>query len=398
MKLRWVAAIIFLVIGAASLAYAFNLFLTGDSGWQEIQANSSENGSCADEFVFLYNLGASGTSASAEYRALTQIYTDATSAAYRIFHAGLPFEDSHNLYYLNRHPNEIVEVDSALYRAFSLLESAENRLIYLGPVYETYNGLFFCQNDFETVDFDPCQNPELKDYFGEIAVYAKDPASVKLELLGGNKVRLKVSEAYLAFAQDNEFANFIDLSWMKNAFVADYLAQTLSDAGYTLGSLSSYDGFIRNLDMSGDTDYSFNIYDRQGQLINLAAVMHYSGALSLVSLRDYPMSSLDFQHYYTLASGEIRGPYLRLKDGMPAADTRSLIAYSKGRSCAEVLLEMLPAFFADAEQDSPLSAMADATVYAVCCADQTVYYTDSSLELTDLYQSADTVYTAVLTK
>lgn len=37
---------------------------------------------------------------------------------------------------------------------------------------------------------------------------------------------------------------------MKNAFITDYVADVMIDNGYTLGSLTSYDGFTRNLDQT----------------------------------------------------------------------------------------------------------------------------------------------------
>ena len=94
---------------------------------------------------------------------------------------------------------------------------------------------------------------------------------------------------------------------MKNAFITDYVADVMIENGYTLGSLTSYDGFTRNLDLTSaitkfkcrsgcfrdsrrKCDYSFNLYDRQGNIIYPAGVMHYNGAESIVSLHNYPMS------------------------------------------------------------------------------------------------------------
>ena len=107
----------------------------------------------------------------------------------------------------------------------------------------------------------PRENKETAAYFEEFLTYANDPDAVDLELLGDNRVRLHVSEEYLAFAAENGIDSFIDFYWMKNAFIVDYLAESLADAGFTNGSISSYDGFVRNLD-ERDVSYSFNIYDR----------------------------------------------------------------------------------------------------------------------------------------
>ena len=91
-------------------------------------------------------------------------------------------------------------VDDALYHAFELIAETGNRAIYLAPVYTEYDNLFFCNDDSETVNYDAYQNGEVAAYFSEVAAYSNDPSDVNVELLGGNQVKLSVSDDYLAFA------------------------------------------------------------------------------------------------------------------------------------------------------------------------------------------------------
>ncbi|MCD8014832.1 MAG: hypothetical protein LUG99_16995 [Lachnospiraceae bacterium] len=58
---------------------------------------------------------------------------------------------------------------------------------------------------------------------------------------------LFVSDDHLAYAEETGFLSYIDFFWMKNAFIIDYLTDTLIEKGYTQGASSSYDGFDRNL-------------------------------------------------------------------------------------------------------------------------------------------------------
>lgn len=183
-------------------------------------------------------------------KALTLLYTDSIVKAYKMFSMDESFEGITNVYDLNRHPNETMVVDDALYHAFELIAETGNRAIYLAPVYTEYDNLFFCNDDSETVNYDAYQNGEVAAYFSEVAAYSNDPSDVNVELLGGNQVRLSVSDDYLAFAEKNFISDFIDFSWMKNAFITDYVADVMIDNGYTLGSLTSYDGFTRNLDQT----------------------------------------------------------------------------------------------------------------------------------------------------
>ena len=208
---------------------------------------------------------------------------------------------------------------------------------------------------------------------------------MNLELLGEGRVRLFVSREYLAYAQENGIDSFIDFYWMKNAFVADYLAESLIEAGYTRGSISSYDGFVRNLD-GRDVSYSFNLYDRvapgeaasreetgdeagQGQgpdgagtdaQILRLATLQYKGPASLVYLRDYPVTSMD-QRYYRMADGQMRTAYIDPRDGLCHSSLGSLVSYSYSSTlgCADVLLSVLPVYMADAFDPEAAEALAE---------------------------------------
>ena len=116
-KFRLAAALLFLVIGAGLLAYAFTALLNGNSGWTEIKADSASELNCSEDFVFLYELGAGDTSATAENKAIRILYTDAVEKAYQLFNNDQSFDGVNNVYYINQHPNEVIEVDPVLYNA-----------------------------------------------------------------------------------------------------------------------------------------------------------------------------------------------------------------------------------------------------------------------------------------
>ena len=394
-KVRLIAAAVFLAVGVWLLARTAAGFLGTEPGWQTIEANSGTEASSASSFTLLYELGSGELSATAEKRALTETYTEAAAAAYRLFSAGEGFEGVTNVYDLNRHPNEVLTVDGALYEAFALLERYGDRSVYLGPVYEIYNGLFSCGEDWQTVDFDPYVNPDIAAFCAEAAAYARDPESVRVELLGDGQVRLHVSEEYLAFAGNSETSRFVDFYWLTNAFIADYLAQALSGQGYTHGALASYDGFIRNLD-SREGTYALDLYDREGAVVYPAAVMRYQGPKSIVYLRGYPAGSQDNWRFYQMDSGEIRTAYVDAADGLSKSAADDLICCSGTAGCAETLLRVIPVYVADTLRGSELSALAADGVCAVWPEDQVLYYTDPTLVLTDLYSGGAVRYAARL--
>lgn len=161
--------------------YALNGLMSNDSGWTNIEASSSAEIHCGDDYIFRYYVGAAGVNATAEKKALTLLYTDSIVKAYKIFSSDESFEGITNVYDLNRHPNETMVVDDALYHAFELIAETGNRAIYLAPVYTEYDNLFFCNDDSETVNYDAYQNGEVAAYFSEVAAYSNDPSDVNVE-------------------------------------------------------------------------------------------------------------------------------------------------------------------------------------------------------------------------
>ena len=229
-KGRLILTIFLILIGAGALGYSLIGYLTADAGWTTIEADSSEP-NCSDELIFQYDIGAGELSATAEKKAVSALYTETTKKAYQLFHTSMSFDGVMNLYEINRHPNEEIVVEDVLYQAFSLLEKHGNRAIYLAPVYVQYQNLFGCKDDVETVDFDPYQNEEMAAYFAEISAFAQDEHAVRVELLGENRIKLFVSEAYLSYASEAGFSDFIDFYWMKNAFIVDFLAEEMPKGG-----------------------------------------------------------------------------------------------------------------------------------------------------------------------
>lgn len=392
-RVRLVLVIILILVAVAAFVYGVVSMLGTEEGWTTIEADSRAELNCSQEFVLQYQLGAGELSAAAENKAVTALYTESMVTAYRLFNNdaggsdaaadGKADDDSgaqeHNVRYINCHPNEEIQVDEALYRAFALCEEYRIRNLYLAPVYEQYGSLFYCAEDWETESFDPLQNEELAADFEELAAYARDEEKVRIQLLGNNTVRLYVSGDYLQYARQEAVTSFIDFYWMRNAFIIDYVAELMTESGFTHGCLSSYDGFHRNLD-ERKTEYSLSLYDRVEGTVYPAAVMRYSGRRSIVSLRDFGMNSLDFQHYYELENGQIRTAYLDVSDGLCREATDSLVCYTAEQGCAELLLQMIPVYIADTFQPKKLPE------YSVYYADGMIYYNDPQLVLTDLYE------------
>lgn len=381
-KLKIILAVVFFLLGIGLLVYSLNSCMAVETGWITIEADSAE-ASCSSEFVFQYYSNGN----AAEHKQIYRLYSDAARTAYQLFSADEAFEGVNNIYFLNRHPNEKISVDPVLYQAFSTLDAASNRAVYLAPVYRQYDSMFYSQSDSEAEEFDPFQNPEQKAYLQELAAMAGNPEMVELELLEQNQVMLKVSETYLQFAKENDISDFINFHWMKNAFIIDYLAQTMIDHHFTAGNISSYDGFIRNLDSTSDTAYSFNLYNKVGQEVLPAATMEYHGAISIVFLRNYMINSPDIQHYYAFENGETRSCYIDVTDGLCKESLDNLVCYSYGMGCADSLMQMQPVYVDDALDVERIKQLPDKQIEYVYFDQEILLHSDPELVLYNMYQN-----------
>lgn len=389
------AALILLAVGVAAIAYGVSGLFSAQEGWQQIQA-SSDQVSCSGDFTLLYDIGGADRPATAEKKALVSLYTDACVRAYRAFDSGQLYDGTGNLASLNRSPNETVTLDEGLYAALERVQAAGDRRIYLGPASRYFENVFACQEDYQTADFDPRQNGDVAVLFQQVAAYAADSAAVDIQLLGGGEARLNVSQAYLAYAQEQEFDCFVDFGWMKNAFIADYLAEELARQGYTNGAISSYDGFVRNLDSRGG-DFGVDIYDLDGESLYRAAVMAYTGPMSIVTLRDYPAAEQDAGRFYTFSNGRTLCPYLDRADGLCRAAVSGLTACSDAMGCGELAMALGDVYIADSLDEAALAALEQAGVHTLYCRDGRIVCSGPAIVLQDVYSTEERRYEAVYT-
>lgn len=395
-KLRWIAIVVLLSIGVVAIGAGLMSALNTEPGWQEVEITSKEP-NCAGEFTLMYDFSSAGSGATAVNKQLNALYTEAAQQAYRLFSAEVVEEGLYNIGWLNAHVNEPVKVEADLYNALSLAAAYNNRHIFTAPAMVEYNRVFLCENDEEAARYLPSGDPQLVQWLGELGKFVNDPEMIRLELIGGDQVQMTVSEEYLAFAQLHEIEILLDFGWMKNAFVADYLASRLIQGGFTNGYLVSYDGFTRNLDQRG-MEYRFNLFDRKGTQINMPAQMTYDVPMSIVFLRDYPMDELDRWHYYAFTSGDVVTSMLDPADCMSKSAAHNLVGYSETAGCGEILLQLAPLFTADTLDEAALKIMQENGIHAIWCEDRNLLYTDPLLKLTLNADGGGESYTHSLVK
>lgn len=362
-KARWIAIAVLLAFGLTAIAFGLFSLLDTQPGWTVIEA-APETVSCSNDFLFRYDFSEEGGSASARNKELSQIYTKATENAFLLFSPDVDSPEENNIRAVNKNPNVPVTVDPVLYHAMEQVVHAGNRMLYLGPVYVEYDRVFQSESDVQAREYDPAWNPEVDRYIQELCGFANQDQHIRLDMLSGNQVMLCVSDAYLEYAEENGIDKFLDFGWMKNAFIVDYLAQTLMDAGYTKGYLASHDGFTRNLDSRG-VDYSFNLFDRRDGVVYLPGVMQYQNPVSIVFLRNYPMDELDQWHYYAYEDGNTVTSRIDAGDGRCKSAAENLVSYSYSKSCSEILLGMIPCYVTEQLLPEQVQAMAAQEIFSI---------------------------------
>ena len=392
-KLRWVGIILLLAIGVVSIFIGLTSMLNTEPGWQTVEVSTKE-ANCGGDFTLQYDFSQAGSGASMAYKQLTNVYSEAAVRAYKLFSSAVREDGLENIAYLNDHPNEPVWVEKELYEALSLLSAYDSRQVFLAPIVVEYNRVFLCENEEEAVLYAPTRDGETVAWLRELGRFVSDPEMIRLELIGEEQVQLTVAQEYLDFVRENEIETLFDLGWMKNAFVADFLAAVLEKNGYIHGNLTSFDGFTRNLDDRG-TEYAFNLFDRKENEVNLPAAMHYDAPLAIVSLRSYPMGEQDRWHYYAFSDGETLTVMLDPETGLPVNALENLVSYGNF-SCGEILLQAEKVFVASEFDRDTLMAMAEEKIYSVWFEGWELCYNDAALTLTDNVEGGAEKYRFVL--
>ena len=389
-KIRIIALIVCLAIAVISIIVFLSSLLEEKDGWTVIESKDSMIG-LTDEIVLSYCLGTGDASATSECRAIENIYSSLLVKFHRIFNLYEEFDGVKNLYYINRHIGEEIVVDKSLYDALSLIKSYNENLIYLQPIYSHYGELFLSEADAYAKDLDPYYSNETLQYFSSVIGFASDRSKISLELLGENRLRLNVSEDYQIFASENAIDSFIGIADLRNAFIVDEIAASLINSGYRYGSLVTSDGYMRNLD--NQNRYSYNLFDKQDNVIYTSSVIDYQGDISLVMFRNYPFSNLDFRRLYQYASGECATLYIDAESGKYKASTDTFYAYSYNEGCAQVALKTMPLYVNDNLDLALLNSYILNGFNFVWHEDACVRYTDSKANISLSYQYDEVSYT-----
>lgn len=321
-----------------------------DSGWSEIDANPVSEYSCADDFVFYYNLGLNELDIKTEEKLISAEYTKAIEYSYKLLNKYKEYQDIKNLYYINNHPNEEIEVDEYLYDSLKMVSSS-SYLIYTSPIVDMYEALFSAPTDLDASKLNPKINENLKELYLKICSFITDKEKIELRFLGNNKIYLYVSDEYDSFLKENEIVGYIDFSFFKNAVIIDYVAKQLSSQNYKYGYISSYDGYSINLNDSGNYPFEQTVLAQSNTSYTEAASIDFVGSISVVQYRSFLYFENDSVRMRKL-NGEVFSLYFDESDGINKYSKDMITFYSKNLSCLEITLATYKQFIKSTYSDA----------------------------------------------
>lgn len=339
-----------LLVAGLALFAALRTLTKVDAGWTEIEAAPGEGS--AGEVRLWADLGAEKESPLAERKLLSGVFSQAARELHALYTPYEAVAGVRNLWWINHHPNEDLEVDPRLYEA--LRQSAAGRSVFMGPLYEIWDGVYFSQSDQEAREADPRLNESAAAAVREVLSLLRDPREISLSFSENSTLRLNVSEKLLALAKEEEIGRYLDFGWALNAWMADGLAEALLERGWTRGILASPDGFIRCLDGRGT--FTLDVLAVRGTKAVREAAAEYGGPAALVQLLPAPLG--ERPRSYAYEDGTLRSAWISLRDGLDHRPADGISAISATKSCAELAAELQELLTADGIDADSLDRLA----------------------------------------
>jgi hypothetical protein len=383
-----------IIIIAAVLVVAAAITLTvvlvnnnksAEKGWQKITATGVDE-SLSKLFIFEYDV-----TDETDIDKLSRAYGDALKRAYAIFSPEAQSDDSSDaaivgLGALNLSAGVPISVSEELYNALELVKADSTRSVFLGPIYERYRHVFSAISPSAAVSIDPTKNEYEARVCESIASLASDGNNIYYDLTQNNTVVLYVSAEYQELLDTIGTHNYLDFGWMRDAFIVDSIANSLTFDGYTNGTIASYSGFTRNLD-TDEEEYTFGLYDLFRGSVYLASSVSYKGAISTVTYKTFAMNNIDKQFLCEYSNGDVTHGYIDRTTGQPINASDMMVFHSKTKSCAEIAVETAHCFITAEENKSDIKALLAVGIGAIWCDGTLINYTSDDVTIFDLFSS-----------
>ncbi|MCR5324019.1 MAG: hypothetical protein K6E85_12195 [Lachnospiraceae bacterium] len=230
-------------------------------GYQVIDASPDEEAILyANDFTFTYHFTGKSSQIKELRRAITVVYSSALSRAYKLLDAKNTYDGFNNLATINASKGSEVNVGEELYRILkdSCLKTSERKgyNMFAGPLYEYVDSILILEDPEE---FDPLNNGDTTKRIDELVALASKEEYYELRFIDDTEhtVSFAVSQQFTEDSVRLEAEEYpvIDLNILHDAYILEIVCQTLKDAGYTDGYITSKSGITYVLSEQKGLEY-----------------------------------------------------------------------------------------------------------------------------------------------
>jgi hypothetical protein len=224
-------------------------------------------------------------------------------------------------------------------------------------------------------------NPSVKQYIDSIVNYIK--SDISIDFLNDYNIKLNVSDNYLNILDELSVNDILDFSYLRNAFILDYVSTQLISDGFKYGNIQSYDGYYINLD---DTyNYKYDVYDIIDKKLISTCYVDFMGKYNIVNYRNFAINNMDYNRF-RLEDDKLTSLYINPNDGKNYESIKNLTSYSKTKSLVDIVLETKDIYINNNFNENNIS------IESIWLKDRSINYNDKNLTLNNIYSKNDVSY------
>ncbi|MCR4880092.1 MAG: hypothetical protein K5906_03960 [Bacilli bacterium] len=348
--IRLIVILILFTGGIVAMSFGIKSCTTKAPGYYTIEGNSDPDVPSYDDgdvkLVFYFE----GNNATSAHKEVTNIYSEALKAGYASTSKLQHFNGYISIYDINNtNYGEEIELSSFLYYklkdAYQYSLDYENYSIFNAPIYDYWEYLFTLDKSLASSN-DPLNNESSKAYLEDLVKIIQDTNNYAISFDDNKKsVKLTVSETYQNFIntrytyRSTKFP-LISFNVIEEAIKVQYLIDSLKNAGYTKGYLTTNNGL--SVSLGGLEDIYYNLYDyaQDGSYRNLGSVT-FKNASGVASFRRFETVNRLYSPYYSfLKDGEkiYRSSYINNLTGYPTQYFANSNVFSTSKSILDSVL------------------------------------------------------------
>lgn len=333
--IRLILFILVLVCFGVFIAIAVSSFRAKE-GLKEIKADYSTAVGNPDDYKLYYYLEKNDKFTIAQMeKEVATIYSNAVDEIFPLLDSTNEYENIKNIYYLNMHINEVIEINPILYGILNDMYLKKSDFLYLGTVYQLWNNLIYSNNTEYIKQNDPFYNKEQEKTLNEFINTYKD--NIFLEFYDNNQIKINVNSNFVT-ASGFEVTSYIDLGIFKTAYIMQYIKNKFISSGLTNGILVNDLGF--SVDFGSEIKDKFNINVLYNNLNKPTSILNLDVKSNYSYINIYNFNALN-NHSYEIETSDgtlNRNLFINPNTGYSLNPEMTLIVYSN-KDIVDVLFD-----------------------------------------------------------